>query len=145
MSSTNITSFTTAAADGYIAVDGISLGGSIVTAAELAQHAVETTMVDAGTAQSRYVVSPHAGNIVAAYAVNSVANTTTKTVLTLKIATVLVTMPAWEIAATQAVGIVSSSVPTAANVVTAGQAIEIISDGGTDASMPVTITLVISR
>jgi len=121
------------------------LDGVTATTAELNQYSVDVEMVDAGTAQSRWVVAPHAGNIVAAYVVNSVANATTKTVFTLKIATVLVTMPAWEVAITQAAGTVSSSVPTAANVVTAGQSIEVISDGGTDATMPVTVTLVISR
>jgi len=133
-----------------IADGGLFLGagaGTAVTstATELNQYSVEIGMADAGTAQSRWVTAPHVGNIVAAYVVNSVANTTTKTVFTLKIATVLVTMPALEVAITQAAGTVSSSVPTATNTVTAGQAIEVISDGGTDAVMPVTVTLVISR
>jgi hypothetical protein len=121
------------------------LDGATVTTAEVNQYSVSIQMTDAGTAQSIWVVAPHAGSIVAAYVVNSVANATTKTVFTLEIATVLVTMPALEVAITQAAGTVSSAVPTAANVVTAGQAIEVISDGGTDATMPVTVTLVISR
>lgn len=145
MSAENPTSFSTAAGDGYVEVDGLILGGSVVTAAELRQYAITTQMIDAGTAQSRWVVAPHAGTIVAMYAVNSVANATTKTVLTAEIGGTLVTAPAWEIAITQAVGVVSSTVPTAANVVTAGQAIEIISDGGTDATMPVSFTIVIAR
>ena len=121
------------------------LDGATVTTAEVNQYSVSIQMTDAGTAQSIWVVAPHAGSIVAAYVVNSVANATTKTVFTLEIETVLVTMPALEVAITQAAGTVSSAVPTATNVVTAGQAIEVISDGGTDATMPVTVTLVISR
>lgn len=145
MSAENPTSFATTAGDGYVEVDGLILSDSTVTAAELKQYAITVDFEDANTAGSRYVVAPHAGDIVALYAVNDVANTTVKTVLTAEIAGTLVTAPAWEIAITQAVGTVSSSVPTAANTVTAGQAIEIISDGGGTPTMPVSVTVVISR
>lgn len=147
MSATNITSFRTAAGDGYVDVDGLYIGGVLntSTATELSQYSLNAQMVDAGTAQSIFVVAPHAGTISKIYAVNSVANATTKTVLTAKIATVAVTMPALEITVTQAAGVVSSSVPTAANAVTAGQAIELITDGGTDATMPLTWTVQITR
>lgn len=126
---------------------GFQIGGTSVsaTAAELNQYTINVDFADANTAGSIYVVAPHAGNIVGLYAVNSVANTTTKTVLTAEIDGTLVTTPAWEVAVTQAVGTVSSSVPTAANAVTAGQAIEIITDGGGTPSMPTSITIVISR
>jgi cytoskeletal protein CcmA (bactofilin family) len=122
-----------------------TMTGITSTTAELNEYFVQAKFTDAGTAGSIFVVAPHAGSIIGLYAVNDVNNATTKTVLTAEIAGVLVTAPAWEITITQAAGTVSSSVPTATNVVTAGQAIEIISDGGTDATMPASCTIVISR
>lgn len=127
--------------------DGLQIDGTAIssTAAELNQYAITVDFADAGTAGSIFVVAPHAGSIVGLYAVNAAANATTKTVLTAEIAGVLVTTPAWEITITQAAGTASSSVPTATNVVTAGQVIEIISDGGTSTTMPTSVTIVISR
>lgn len=103
------------------------------------------TFDDLNTAASRFVAIPWAGKVVGAYVVNDVANTTTKTVLTLEIATVLVTMPALEVAITAAIGTVASAVPTALNVVAAGGAVEIITDGGGSPVMPGTVTLLIER
>lgn len=85
---------------------------------------------DVGTAGSYWVACPCNGTIVKMSAVSYLANTTTKTVLTAEIGGTLVTAPAWEIGATAAAGIVSTVIPTATNTVTAGQAIEIISNGG---------------
>lgn len=130
-----------------IEVDGLSVAGVQITASptELNQYSVNIDFADANTAGSIFVVVPHAGSIVGLHAVNAIANTTVKTVLTAKIATVAVTAPAWEIAITQAAGVASSVVPTAANVVTAGQVIEVATDGGGTPVMPTSITIVISR
>lgn len=130
-----------------VACDILQIGSTAVTstASELNEYSFTRYMADANTAGSVFVVAPHAGSIIKMYATNDIANTTVKTVLTAKIATVAVTMPAFEIAITQAAGVVSSSVPTATNVVTAGQAIELISDGGGTPVMPITYTIVISR
>lgn len=103
------------------------------------------TFDDLNTAKSRFVAIPWAGNIVGAYAVNDVANTTTATVLTLEIGGALVTMPTWEFGSTDAIGTVISSVPTALNAVTAGGSIEIITDGGGAPVMPGSVTLLIER
>lgn len=100
-------------------------GGAVLGRAVLTAYAA-----DVGIAGSYWVVSPFAGTIVNMAAVNYVANTTTKTVLTAEIAGTLVTAPAWEIAVTAAAGTVTAVVPTATNTVMAGQAIELISDGG---------------
>lgn len=103
-------------------------------------------MVDSGTAGSSFVVCPYAGTLVGLAAVNHVANTTTKTVLTAKIAGSAVTIPAWEIAITAAAGTPTSVVPTAANAVTAGQVIEFISDGGSaTANQKTTFTATVLR
>lgn len=121
------------------------LSGVTVSTAELNQYAVQASFADANTAGSIFVTVPHAGNIVGLYAVNSAANTTVKTVLLAKIATVTVTAPAWEIAITQAAGVTTNVVPTAANAIGAGAVIEIASDGGGTPAMPLEITIVISR
>ena len=115
------------------------------TAVELNQYAVTVYLADANTAGSGYVTVPHAGTIAGLYAVNYAANTTTKTTLTAKIATVAVTAPAWEIAVTQAAGVTSNVVTTAANTITAGAVIEIASDGAGLPAMPATVTILITR
>ncbi len=103
------------------------------------------TIDDFNTAGSYFVAIPFAGKIVGAYAVNKVANTSTATVLTLELEGTLVTQPTWQFGATDAVDSVVASVPSALNAVVAGDAIEIITDGGGGSVMPGTVTLVIER
>jgi len=95
--------------------------------------------------QSHFVAVPWAGNIVGAYAVNQADNATNPTVLTLEIGGTAVTMPTWEFGSTDVAGTVISSVPTALNVLAAGEAVEIITDGGGSSSMPGAVTLLIER
>lgn len=125
----------------------LKISGTAITstAAELNQYAINLYMADANTAGSAYVVAPHAGKIVGLQVTNYVANTTVKTVLLAKIATVIVTAPAWEIAITQAAGVASNVVPTAANAITAGAVIEINTDGGGTPVMPIMVTILIER
>ena len=139
------TSFSNAQGTGYVECDGLVLEDSTLTTAELRAYTVNAYMADANTAGSVFVVAPDAGDIVGLYATNYVANTTVKTVLTAEIDGTLVTAPAWEIAITQAAGVASSSVPTAARTVTAGQVIEIVSDGGGTPTMPIMVTILIAR
>ena len=111
----------------------VASGGKITEesgGAILGRAVLTADMADSGTAGSCFVVCPFAGTIVGLAAVNHLANTTTKTVLTSKIGGVAITHPAWEIAVTQAAGVSSAVVPTAANTVAAGDVIEFISDGG---------------
>ena len=103
------------------------------------------TIDDFNTAGSYFVVIPWAGEIVGAYAVNKVANTSTETVLTLELETVLVTQPVWKFGATDAIDTTIASVPTATNAVVAGNAVEIITDGGGDSVMLGTVTLLVQR
>ncbi len=128
--------------DGNLYQGGVKLNA---TGAEINEYTVPGYQADANTAGSIFVIAPHAGTIVKLAAVNNVANTTVKTTLLAKIGGVTVTAPAWEIAITQAAGVASSVVPTAANVVTAGQVIEIASDGAGSPVMPVSYALTISR
>jgi hypothetical protein len=106
---------------------------------------LETYASDIGTPGSSYVVCPFAGTITGLAVVNHAANAGTKTVLTAKIAGSAVTHPAFEVAITAAAGTGVSVVPTAANVVTAGQVIEIAYDGGSSAVTPATFTISVTR
>jgi len=90
---------------------------------------------DLSSAISHFVVSPIAGTITAAYSVIDGAIATADTTLQLKIGGTNVTNGAITIAYSgSAAGDVDSCTPTAANTVSAGQAIEIASDGGTTTS-----------
>ncbi len=82
-------------------------------------------------AKSSWVISPVAGNITAITTVIDTAITLGDANITFEIAGVPVTGGAITIAFTgSAAGDIDSAIPTAANTVTAGQAIEIITDGG---------------
>ena len=56
-----------------------------------------------------------------------------------------ITHPTLQEAVSAAAGTAVSVVPTAANVVAAGDVVSIASDGGTDASVPVMVTVTIER
>ena len=96
-------------------------------------------------AGSKFVNVPWAGKIVRVWAVNSAANATAATVITLELSGVLVTMPALSFGSADPAETVISSIPTALNIVTSGAAIEIISDGGGSTIMPATIMLIVQR
>ena len=117
------------------------------TAAQLDSYVVTVYMADAGTAGSVFVACPFAGTIKSIAIVNDVANTTTKTVFTAKIATAAVTLgSALEQGATDAAGTAHTVTCTANNAVTAGQALELITDGGSaSASQATRISVVIQR
>lgn len=102
-------------------------------------------ITDISTAGSTFVVCPIAGKILKIYNVIQNAITVADCGLTFKIATVLVTGGA--ITVTQsgsAAGQVNSSTPSAANTLTAGQAIEIVSDGNSSTTCPSIITFEIN-
>lgn len=111
----------------------------------LGRAALTTYMPDLGTAGSSFVVSPFDGTVVGLAVVNHAANAGTKSVITSKIAGGAITHPAFEVAQTATAGSVSSVTPTAANKVAAGQAIELITDGGSSAVTPATFTVTILR
>ena len=103
-------------------------------------------MADISTASSVWVVAPHAGSIAAIYSVINGAIITVDAEITTELAGVAVTGGALTIAFTaSAAGIVDSCTPTALNTVTAGQAIEIITDGGSTNTVIATFTILITR
>ena len=90
---------------------------------------------DLDTAESHYIVSPYAGTLAKMYSVIDAPVGGADTLLTTKIGGVDVTDGAITISYTgSAIGDVDSCTPSALNTVTAGQAIEIECDGGTNTS-----------
>lgn len=101
-------------------------------------------LADVSTASSVFIASPYAGTIIAAYTVLQGAITGADSIVKLQIAGVDVTGGSMTIAnAGSAAGDVDSCTPSAANTVTAGQAIEIETDGASTNTVALEITIVI--
>ncbi len=101
---------------------------------------------DISTVSSSWIVSPYAGTIIKIYSVIDGVMATGDTTLSFELAGVAITNG--DIVITQsgsAAGDVDSSSPTALNVITVGQVIEIITDGGSTNTVKSTITIVIDR
>ena len=100
-------------------------------------------MADAANAEDAYVVSPLAGTITNIWStIYSACDA--NTVITPSIGGVNITSGALSItAAGSAAGDVDSSTPSAANDVTAGQAIKFLSDGGATGTLPIMFTVLI--
>lgn len=99
-------------------------------------------LADISTAGQIYVVSPVAGTIQKIYSTINGAIATADATLTPKIAGTAVTDGAITVAYSgSAAGDVDSSTPSAANTVTAGQAIEVETDGASTNTIPVMITI----
>lgn len=103
-------------------------------------------VTDISTAASFWVVSPVAGTITKIYSVINGAIITADAILTAEIGGTLVTDSTVTIdQGTSAAGIVDSATPSAANTVTAGQAIEIITDGASANTVTADVTLEITK
>ena len=101
---------------------------------------------DFNTAGSFFLPMPWAGLLVSVHAVNSIANTTTATVLTVEIGGAAVTLAgALQFGATDAIGTVISQTASASNTFSAGDNVEIITDGGGAPVMPGSIIALIQR
>ena len=116
------------------------------SAAELNQYALTVRITDIATAGSVWVVAPHAGTIAAIYTVIDGAITGADAAITAEIGGTLVTDSGITIANSgSAAGDVDSSTPSAANTLTAGQALEIITDGGSTNTVSANVTVLITR
>ena len=116
------------------------------TAAELDQFALIGEIADISSAASSWVVSPYAGTIEKIYTVIDGAITSANAAITFEIGGTAVTDGGITIAqASSAAGDVDSSTPSALNIVTAGQAIEIITDGGSTNAVKAVVTIVMQR
>ncbi len=109
-------------------------------------NALTVTMADVSAAASVWVVSPWDGYIKAMYSVIAAAITAADAVVTIEIGGVEVTGSTLTIATSgSAAGTVDSCFPTALNYVSKGQAIEVISDGGSSTTSIGTFTLFIAN
>ncbi|TIL38532.1 hypothetical protein [Mesorhizobium sp.] len=117
------------ASGGLITVEA---GGSVAFPSGSANdYIVQLDVADISAEASYFAVAPFAGSISKIWTVVDGAVLTADATVTAKIATVAVTNGAVTIAtAGGAAGDVDSATPTAANVVTAGQAIEFVVAGG---------------
>jgi hypothetical protein len=123
------------------------LGGTVETVSgqSLKKVYVTTSIADISTAGQIYVVSPVAGTITKIYSVINGAIATANAVLTPKIAGTAITGGAITVAFSgSAAGDVDSSTPSAANVITAGAAIEIQTDGASSNTVEVVLTIEIT-
>ena len=110
------------------------------------QYVLIGEIADISTGASSWVVAPYAGTIEKIYTVIDGAITNANAAISFEIATVAVTDGGITIAtASSAAGDVDSATPSALNVVTAGQAIEIITDGGSTGARKAVVTFVMQR
>ena len=112
----------------------------------LSQYAITVDMTDVSTAGSVWVVAPHRGRIVKIYSVINGTIATANAAITFELAGVAVTGAGITIAYSgSAAGDVDSSTPTEKNIVSAGQAIEVITDGASTNTVRATFTIIIER
>ncbi len=111
---------------GAVAADFAKLHGLTASAAELNQYTVGVDISDLSAEADYYVVCPHAGDIAKIYTVIDGAVLTADAVITASIGGTPVTNGAVTITqAGSAAGDVDSATPSAANTVTAGQAVKL--------------------
>lgn len=132
-----------------VTVDGstLALTGLTATATELNQYSLTLDIADGSAEASYFLVAPHAGDIKKIYSVIDGVVSTADITITAKIATVGVTNGVVTIAtAASAAGDVDVATPTAANTVTAGQAVElVVTGGGAGGSPRIHVAVVIER
>lgn len=122
-------------------VDGVTS-----TAAELDAYVIHCTIEDISTGQSDWVVAPHAGDITGIWSVIDGVITGADAALSFEIGGTAVTGGGITIAnAGSAAGTVDTSSPSAANTLTAGQALECITDGGSTGTVKAQISILIDR
>lgn len=125
----------------------LALNGLTATAAELNDSFIHLDIADGSAEAVYYVVSPHAGTISKIYTVTDGAVGTADITITAAIGVTGVTNGVVTIAtAGSAAGDVDSATPTAANTVTAGQAINFtVTGGGAGGSPRIHLVAVITR
>jgi hypothetical protein len=136
--------------EGDLEVDGSIYIGAVAmssTAAELDQAHLTAYLEDISSASSTYVVAPASGNITAVYSVMFGDITTADAVLTVaangtNVSPATLTLSA--VAGSEA-GVVDTLAPTEDYAVTAGQVIEIGTDGGSTNDVDAMITIIIDR
>lgn len=125
----------------------LALTGLTASAAELNQYALTLDIADGSAEAVYYLVAPHAGAIAKIHSVIDGAVSTADITITAAIAGVTVTNGVVTIAtAASGAGDVDTATPTAANVVSAGQAFSLTVTGGGAGGSPRThVAVVIER
>ena len=127
---------------------GAAIADMTATPAELNQYALTLDITDASAEAVYYVVCPHAGDLAKIYSVIDSPVSTADVTITAAIGAVAVTNGVVTITqAGSAAGDVDVATPTAANTVTAGQAVNLtVSGGGSAGTGPrIHVTIVITR
>lgn len=125
----------------------LAVNGLTASAAELNQYALALDIADGSAEATYYVVAPHAGDIAKIYTVIDGAVSTADITITAAIGGTPVTNGVVTIAtAASGAGDVDVATPTAANTVTAGQAIGFtVTGGGSGGSPRIHLVVVITR
>lgn len=120
--------------------------GITATTTELNETFLTVEIADISTASSAWVVSPHAGTVTKIYSIINGTIATADAVLDPQIGGTSITDGGITIEDSgSAAGDIDSSTPSALNIVTAGQAIEIATAGASTNTISAVITLVITR
>lgn len=129
---------------GSFKIAGVAVGA---TAAELNEYVLTLDIADGSAEAVYYLVCPHAGNITSIQTVTDGAVSTADITITAAIGATGVTNGVVTIATSgSAAGDVDSATPTAANAVTAGQAVNFtVTGGGSGGSPRIHLAMVISR
>lgn len=124
-----------------------TLDGITATTAELNQIVVTLDIADGSAEAVYYLVSPHAGAISKIWTVTDGAVATADITITAAIGATPVTNGVVTIAtAASAAGDVDSATPTAANVLTAGQAVNFtVTGGGAGGTPRIHLAMVVTR
>lgn len=113
---------------------------------EFQEYTLHGKIADVSTAASSYLLSPYAGTIEKIYSIIDGALGTADATLSFEIAGTPITSGDITITqASSAAGDVDSSTPSAANTVSAGQAIELITDGLSTNAVAADIVMVLKR
>lgn len=125
----------------------LAVNGLTASSAELNQYALTLEIADGSAEAVYYLVCPHAGDIAKIYSVIDGAVATADLTITAAIGATPVTNGVVTIAtAGSAAGDVDVATPTAANTVTAGQAINLtVTGGGAGGSPRVHVAVVVTR
>lgn len=125
----------------------LAMTGLTATAVELNQYAVSLDIADGSAEAVYYAVCPHAGDIAKIYTVIDGVVSTADITITAAIGATPVTNGVVTIASSgSAAGDVDVATPTAANTVTAGQAVNFtVTGGGSGGSPRVHLVMLITR
>lgn len=125
----------------------LAMTGLTASAVELNQYTVNVDIADGSAEAVYYAVCPHAGDIAKIYTVTDGVVSTADITITAAIGATPVTNGVVTIAtAASAAGDVDVATPTAANTVTAGQAVNFtVTGGGSGGSPRVHLYMVITR